>query len=321
MKTLVRCFLTLTAAAALAAPVFAQTAERRATFTGGSGDDTGKCTIEVYVDGAADVEIRGDRGYLRTRSGQPARWRRFECSGPMPGDPAEFRFTGVDGRGKQELVQDPRNGRGAAVVTIQDPRGGAEGYTFDMVWRGGTLSPSPAGRSRGNMNRRGSPDAAVRACQNAVRVRANRQYGLRDIDFGNQNAGGSLDRGGTVAGSFDARRGDYRDTYSFSCAVDQATGRVRQVDISQGSAAAADRYTRGYNAAPACREAVERKIQRDGYRNVQFGELDAGNRTNDRITGTARAQRGNNGRAYDFDIGCRVNPDNGNINSIQVKRR
>ena len=321
METLGRCFLTLAAAAALVAPVCAQTAERRATFTGGSGDDTGKCTIEVYVDGSADVEIRGDRGYLRTRSGQPAQWRRFECSGPMPGNPAEFRFAGIDGRGRQELIQEPGIGRGAAVVTIQDPSGGAEGYTFDLVWRGGSLNPSATGQRWGGMNRRGSPDAAVRACQNAVRERARRQYGLRDIDFGDFNTGGNLGRGGTIAGFFVARRGDYRDTYDFSCAVDQADGRVRQVDISQGGAATADRYARGYDATPACQDAAEQKIRRDGYQGVQYGWLNAGNRPSDRIAWTARAQRGNDGRAYDFDIGCTVNLDNGSIKSIQVKRR
>ena len=77
MNTFERCLLTLAAATALIAPVCAQTAERRATFTGGGGNDTGKCTIEVYVDGSAEVEIRGDRGFLRTLSGQPAQWRRF----------------------------------------------------------------------------------------------------------------------------------------------------------------------------------------------------------------------------------------------------
>ena len=49
--------------------------------------------------------------------------------------PRGFRFAGVDGRGRQELVRDPRNG-GAAVVRIEDSQGGSEGYTFDLFWGG-----------------------------------------------------------------------------------------------------------------------------------------------------------------------------------------
>ena len=45
--------------AALVLSAGAQTAERRATFNG-RGGDSGKCTIEVEVDGVVDVEIRGD---------------------------------------------------------------------------------------------------------------------------------------------------------------------------------------------------------------------------------------------------------------------
>jgi hypothetical protein len=71
MNTVERYLLTLAAAAALAAPVSARTVERRVSFTGGGVHDTGKCTIEVYVDAAADVEIRGHGGSLRTLSGQP----------------------------------------------------------------------------------------------------------------------------------------------------------------------------------------------------------------------------------------------------------
>lgn len=102
----------------------------------GRGGDSGKCTIEVEVDGAADVEIREDIGRLHTLSGQPSTWRRFQCNQPMPLNPAEFRFRGIDGRGKVELIRDPRSGRGVAVVRIQDPKGGREGYTFDLEWKG-----------------------------------------------------------------------------------------------------------------------------------------------------------------------------------------
>jgi len=108
----------------------------RATITGGGGD-SGKCTIEVVVDTAADVEISGDTGRLITLQGQPAQWRRFQCNGRMPRNPANFRFQGIDGRGRVELIRQPSNG-GVAVVRIEDPKGGTEGYTFDLEWSGGT---------------------------------------------------------------------------------------------------------------------------------------------------------------------------------------
>ena len=208
-------------------------------LTGGGGNDNGKCTIEVYVDGSADVEIRGDRGFLRTLSGQPAQWRRFRM---FRADARQSRviFGSAASMGAEDRNVDPgpEKRRGAAVVRIQDPDGGAEGYTFDLVWRGGGFGSSPTGQPLGGRDRGASPNDAVRACQDAVRERANQQYGLRDIDFRNLNADDNPGRNDTIMGSFDARRGNDRDTYRFSCAVDLANGRVRRVDISQGRDAA-----------------------------------------------------------------------------------
>jgi hypothetical protein len=128
----------LLAAAAMQLPAqYSQS--RRASIVGNGNGDQGKCTIEVDVDQSAEVEIRGDSGRIRTLSGQPATWRRFECTGPIPRNPTDFRFRGIDGRGRQQLVGDPRQS-GVAVVRIDDPKGGREGYTFDLEWRGGTTS-------------------------------------------------------------------------------------------------------------------------------------------------------------------------------------
>jgi hypothetical protein len=66
---------------AIGASLYAQQSDqRRATIRGGGGD-LGKCTIEVVVDGVAEVEIRGDNANLRTLAGQPAQWRRFDAHG------------------------------------------------------------------------------------------------------------------------------------------------------------------------------------------------------------------------------------------------
>jgi hypothetical protein len=75
----------------------------------------------------------------------------------MPANPANFRFAGVDGRGRQTLARDPRNNGGAAVVQIDDSQGGAEGYTFDLFW--GNEPPNSGGfqggRGPGPVDNRG----------------------------------------------------------------------------------------------------------------------------------------------------------------------
>ena len=121
----------------------AQTLQRRADITGGGDRNRGKCTIEVVVDGAAEVEIRGDTALLRNLEGRPPQWRRFVCNVPMPVNPAGFRFAGVDGRGRQTLVRSPEGGA-PAIVRIEDPQSGSEGYTFDVFWEMGNYgTPFP----------------------------------------------------------------------------------------------------------------------------------------------------------------------------------
>jgi hypothetical protein len=120
-------------ALAAAGVVNAEDQPRRMTVVGGGAPDRGKCTLEVVVDGAAEVEIRGDTATLRNLGGETPRWKRFQCTGPLPRNPGDFRFAGVDGRGRQQLMRDPRSG-GLAVIRIEDSHGGSEGYTFDIMW-------------------------------------------------------------------------------------------------------------------------------------------------------------------------------------------
>lgn len=136
----------------------------RANVRGDNRSDRGKCTIEADVDSVAEVEIRGDTARIRTLAGQPSTLRRFDCDGIIPSRPADFRFKGIDGRGRMTLVQDPRNG-GFAVVRIEDPKGGREGYTFDLEWQGGSGSGQYSNdqyqnqrRGDGGYDRRGDGD-------------------------------------------------------------------------------------------------------------------------------------------------------------------
>jgi hypothetical protein len=158
-------FVAFATLAATSGIISGQNYERKAMIRGGS-PDRGKCTIEVVVDGAAEVEIRGDNAVLRNLAGRPPQWRRFECSGPVPGNPTNFRFTGVDGRGRQTLVREPRDG-GVAVVRIEDPENGSEGYTFDLTWSGvagnpGRQPPPAYPDARPNGDRRDDRDRGSR---------------------------------------------------------------------------------------------------------------------------------------------------------------
>jgi hypothetical protein len=108
---------------------------RTAEIRGGGGD--GKCTVEVEIDGIAEVEIQGDQARLITLQGAPAVFRRFVCNQVLTRSPNDFRFRGIDGRGRQTLLQEPgRNG--VARIRLEDPQSGRHGYTFDIEWRGGS---------------------------------------------------------------------------------------------------------------------------------------------------------------------------------------
>ncbi|MGH9594013.1 MAG: hypothetical protein ACRD5L_13045, partial [Bryobacteraceae bacterium] len=61
---------------------------------------------------------------------------KLECTRPIPPNPVAFRFIGVDGRGPIGLLREPSANHGTAVVHIDDPRSGREGYTFQLEWRG-----------------------------------------------------------------------------------------------------------------------------------------------------------------------------------------
>jgi hypothetical protein len=246
--------------AMLAAAMFGQNFQRQATMVRGGSPDRGKCTIEVVVDDVAQVEIRGASADLRTLSGQPAQWRRFECTGAMPVNPPNFRFSGVDGRGRQQLIRDPRNG-GAAVVQIEDKDGGSEGYTFDIF--GDARGPNAAGgyppnnyqdrEQRGPVNAPayGEPDRnryrpnyrdseyyrrynhgfgveeAIRVCQQAVLNEATRRFNTNDIHFHRTAIDDSPGRDDWVTGTLDIHRGPREERYGFSCSVNFDNGRVR----------------------------------------------------------------------------------------------
>jgi len=161
----------------------------QAQLTGGGG--SGKCTFEVRVDGVADVQIRGNQGYLQTKAGMPAQWVRLRCNQPLPRNPNNFRFAGVDGRGKQYLLRPPNQNNGVAVIRIEDPKNGYQGYTGDIMWNGGN-------NSGGNWNQWWSDDwnggggwgggnnwsnNIVPNCQRSIRTKVSSAAGGATVNF------------------------------------------------------------------------------------------------------------------------------------------
>ncbi len=236
--------------AGLLQPAHANPVSRRATITGGGGN--GRCTIEVTVDHAAELEVSGDQGLLTTTAGQPADWRRFQCNARLPSNPVDFRFTKVNGRGTARLIQDPRSTAGRAVVHITDPQGGRGTYTLDLQWRGGPggggwtpdgpstppghgpggggwvpgQPPPPDGPGPG-----GSPVARViRVCQESVTDRLRRD-GYRSVSFEHTTPVDNPGRHDRVTGTVSGKRGFGTAWFGFSCSVDFSSGRVRSVDV------------------------------------------------------------------------------------------
>ena len=316
----------ITMFAVIVLPASAQDLQRRATMMGGGDRDRGKCTVEVLVDGRAEVDIRGDTATLRDLGGAAPQWRRFECSGPMPNNPAEFRFAGVNGRGSQRLVRDPNSG-GTAVVQIEDPENGAGVYTFDIIWGG---AGSAYQGDRGD-RRRFSPDDAVRSCQDAVRQQAVERFHVPDVSFRRLEANDNPAQRDSVKGVFDLRRDGRDEAFRFSCSVDFDNGRVFNAQIESfggdrlGQPGDRDRGDRGDRGNPgdrafnSCQRAVEERIMRDGYRDVRIDSIRFDDRPgrNDRVIGNARADT-QGGRAA-FTFSCAVDPADADVRSVDVQ--
>jgi hypothetical protein len=312
----------IAACVALASSVDAQNLTRRADIRGGGSFDSGKCTVEVVVDGAAEIEIRGDTATLRNLKGQMTQWRRFECTSPLPGNPANFQFRGVDGRGRQELVSDPRRG-GVAVIRITDPDNGTEGYTFDIRWgAGGEQAPPPGRVIERGPSRRFTTEEAVRVCQDSVREQAYNRFRARDVEFLRTNLDDQPGRNDWVVGMLAVRRYERREVYRFSCSVNFDSGRVRSAEIQ----AVAEREERpmgggGTDRALAnCRRGVEERLHSEGFDRIEFRSIRVDDQPgrNDWVVGNVRAE--SRGRAEFRDFSCSVNMRDGDVRSIDVRR-
>lgn len=201
----------------------------------------GRCTVRVRIDDEADVELRGDTIRIHVIKGGPGRDEGTECNAPLPtsGNITNFRFRGIDGRGTPRLVQEPaaRNYY-VAVVNIQDPRGGSEGFTYELSWNwdgqggfGGSGGSGGGGFFPGGPSDQG---AVERACLSELRNRLGREQrvgvqGLFDTRLERGPAGRDV-----LAGSMNLLRNQRTETATFRCTFYARDNRVENVTYDLG---------------------------------------------------------------------------------------
>jgi hypothetical protein len=269
----------------------------------------------------------------------------------MPVNPANFRFRGIDGRGRQTLIGDPIRG-GAAVVRIEDPKSGREAYTFDLEWGGsaGPYSGGPGGgigyppqqqpvplpnpgsdRDRDRGGFRGDRDGrfssadAIHRCGESAEAEL-RRNGYADTKIVNANVDDQPGHNDWISGTLSGRRGPYSENFSFACSVDFDARQVGPVSVRPandgyyGRATARNRYSRE-QALQACGDAVQQRLRQDGYRDIRIQGMDLDDRPgdNDWVVGglTARRDRYND----NFEFSCSIDFDEGRVRSINVNRR
>ena len=308
----------------------AQTYPFRAELRGGGDPNRGKCTIEVVVDGTVEIEIRGDSAVMRNLKGTPPQWRRFICGTPMPPNPNNFRFAGVDGRGRQTLLRPPVNG-GPAVVQIDDPQNGSEGYTFDIFWEGSDRGPGPGYRPPPPPQF--TTEDAIRTCQDNIRDQARARFRGVDINFRRVQLDDNPGRRDWIVGSFEVRRGGFErdrppEVFRFSCSVDFQSGRIRSADIQDGDNGRGDGGRPGGGgpssvamATQNCQRSVEDRLGRDGFGRAEFLSINVDDQPGRRdwIVGNVRASSRDGGQSFRFS--CSVNLDTGDVRSVDVRPR
>jgi hypothetical protein len=312
-----------------------------AQITGGGG--SGKCTFEVRVDGVANVQIRGNQGYIQTKSGMPAQWVRLKCNQPLPRNPSNFRFAGVDGRGKQYMLKSPSQNNGVAVIRIEDNRNGLEGYTGDIFWSGGSNNGGdwtggwwndnwnggggwgnggsggnqyPSGQwavqsaTWGSGNRRMDVTGNVRRLANGPNFTANNQNMGGDPAVGADKTLQIVGRAqnGTVR-TFSYREGSMVDSRTFSGGWGGGGGGGNDWGNGNNNGGGWSN-----NVVPSCQNNIRQKIQQDsGGASVNFNGSPRVSKAGSFVmvdgNGSGRA---NNGNQRTFTYHCSMNP-NGNV--------
>jgi hypothetical protein len=284
----------------------------------------------------------------------------MECTDPLPYSMSDFRFRGIDGRGKVQLAQDPRNNNGMAVIRIDDAQSGSEGYTFDIEWGGasggaptggfptggihpptsGTYPRSPATGNTSDRfpsrrsSRSISAEGAIDLCRTEVRARAQRDHNLRNVDITAAAVDTNAGRPDWVTGTFSDRGGYPRRTasgYRFNCAVDYNSGQVRTVEIlrADGSAVQPGTYSSstpynqtGYDQAQVFRACQDAVVARTARDGYQNVNFSSIAVDKNRSGRVAGAISASRGPVNDtFDFGCSMDFATAAVRNLELNRR
>ena len=102
----------------------------------------GKCAIELILNGSAEIDILGPTGSLRSLTGEPLGWRRFECTGVLPPNPDGFQIHLTSGRGRLDLLRHPLlDGGGPASFRVKSSLSFPEVLVIEISWTG-TFDPT-----------------------------------------------------------------------------------------------------------------------------------------------------------------------------------
>jgi hypothetical protein len=102
----------------------------------GGRRDAGALRFSAVVDDVAEIRIRGRRVDFTARSGRPLYNVKFDIRGAsMPDYALPLDLRRFNGRGNVIIAQYPRAWNNwTTVIRIDDSRGGADGYDFDLRW-------------------------------------------------------------------------------------------------------------------------------------------------------------------------------------------
>lgn len=103
------------------------------------GDDRGREESFRWrgrVDIGAEIEIHGNQHRVKDEGGSGTQERRHDFSQPLPRSRVAVSLHKTHGRGKVRLVQSPSSSNNyTAIVKIEDDKGGADDYEFELTWR------------------------------------------------------------------------------------------------------------------------------------------------------------------------------------------
>ena len=275
-----------------------QTYQRQAAISGEGPSGRGQCIVEVQVDSASEVQIRGTAGIA-------SQWRRFDCTSPMPLHPNTFEFAAYTGRGQQRLVSDPSK-TGVVIVELEDKLPGAALYSFTLTWDGDAESGSEPANSSVE---------AVEACQKEILVAATTRFKTGDIYFRRTSIENAQIRG-TI--DVNTRNQPYR--FRFRCSTEDSQIEADPAEQGFRDYAYSGSGLDANRAIHACESAIDRRLADQGPQRAGFASIDIDEQVPDRVYGLVTVM-GPDNVLHVLDLSCNVNFRTGAVNAAQAVAR